>query len=198
VDHREALADLVRSGWVVAGVGDWAVALRSPDGSSVARVCPFDPAYDAFVELCRRCAGHPWLPRIERVTALDGGASVVVLEWLAPVPAAEAQEVLSRWEDNPVRVAAVAVDAEFRASTPWWDGIDLNPGNVRRSVDGRLTLIDIFCMDGAALYRQVLDDPADVRRRFPGRCDHLLDIPYLARETPPSELDALRAAWLEG
>jgi hypothetical protein len=34
---------------VPCGVGDWAVALRSPEGTVVARVCPFDPAYRAFV-----------------------------------------------------------------------------------------------------------------------------------------------------
>ena len=183
---------------MVCGVGDWAVAARSPDGGSVARVCPFDPAYEAYVELCRRCEGSPYLPRVESSRELAGGASVTVLEWLAPVPEQEARELLARWERDElpeVRAAAIGIDAERRAATPWWDGIDLNPGNVRRTAAGHLALIDIFCMDGAALYRQVLDDPGDVRRRFPGRCAHLLDIPYLARETPPDQLGALRAAW---
>ena len=30
---------------IPCGIGDWAVALRSPDGSLAARVCPFGPAY---------------------------------------------------------------------------------------------------------------------------------------------------------
>jgi AcrR family transcriptional regulator len=56
---------------------DWAVALRSPEGTLVARVCPFDQAYWAFVDLCRECAGNRWLPRIELAAGLEGGGSVV-------------------------------------------------------------------------------------------------------------------------
>jgi hypothetical protein len=47
------------------------VALRSPEGTVVARVCPFDPAYWAFVDLCRECAGNRWLPRIELAAGLE-------------------------------------------------------------------------------------------------------------------------------
>jgi hypothetical protein len=79
---------------------------------------------------------------------------------------------------------------------PWWDGIDLNEGNVRWSVDGRLTLVDVFCMDGAALYGQILEDAAVVRRAIPeNQRRHLLEIPYLARESSPAELHALQEAW---
>jgi len=70
---------------VPCGVGDRAVALRSPEGTVVARVCPFDPAYPAFVDLCRECAGNRWLPRIELAADLEGGGSVVFLEFVAPV-----------------------------------------------------------------------------------------------------------------
>ena len=42
-------------------VADWAVALRSPEGALIAKVCPFDPASAAFVDLCREC-----------VSAIDG------------------------------------------------------------------------------------------------------------------------------
>jgi hypothetical protein len=65
-------------------VGDWAVALRSPEGALAVRVCPFDPAYWAFVDLCRECAGNRWLPRIELAAGLEGGGSVVFLEFVAP------------------------------------------------------------------------------------------------------------------
>jgi hypothetical protein len=44
LSHRQVLAELAIQGWVPCGVGDWAVALRSPQGTLVARVCPFDPA----------------------------------------------------------------------------------------------------------------------------------------------------------
>jgi hypothetical protein len=62
LSHRQVLAELAAGGWVPCGVGDWAVVLRSPEGTVVARVCPFDPAYWAFVDLCRECAGNRWLP----------------------------------------------------------------------------------------------------------------------------------------
>ncbi len=79
---------------------------------------------------------------------------------------------------------------------PWWDGIDLNAGNVRRALDGRLTLIDIFCMDGASLYAQVLADSRVVRERMGEEHNrHLLDIPFIARESTPEEIEALRRAW---
>jgi len=62
LSHRHVLAELATAGWVPCGVGDWALALRSPEGTVAARVCPFDPAYPAFVDLCRACAGNRWLP----------------------------------------------------------------------------------------------------------------------------------------
>ena len=61
------------------------MALRSPDGTVVAGVCPFDPAYRAFVDLCRECAGNRWLARIELAADLQGGGSAVFLEFIAPV-----------------------------------------------------------------------------------------------------------------
>src|SRR5260370_488391 len=83
LSHRQVLAELAAGGWVPCGVGDWAVALRSPEGTLVARVCPFDPAYWAFVDLCRECAGNRWLPRIELAADLEGGGSVLFVELAA-------------------------------------------------------------------------------------------------------------------
>jgi hypothetical protein len=84
LSHRQVLAELATQGWVPCGVGDWAVALRSPEGTVAARVCPFDPAYWAFVDLCRECAGNPWLPRIELAAGLEGGGTVTFLEFGQP------------------------------------------------------------------------------------------------------------------
>lgn len=201
--HRDALSALVLAGWLPCGVGDWAVALRSPAGRLAARVSPFDPAYAAFVELCRRCGANRYLPRVELSLALEGGGSLTVLEFVAPAPEAPARQLVRRWQQDEgdaalrsLKVAALAVDRECRPRVPWWDGIDLHPGNVRRSAAGRLVVIDIFCLDGAALYGQLLDDAAVVRRRIPeGQRRHLLDIPYLARESSTDRLHALRAAW---
>jgi hypothetical protein len=107
LSHRQVLAELAIQGWVPCGVGDWAVALRSPQGTLVARVCPFDPAYWAFVDLCRECAGNRWLPRIDLAAGLEGGGSVVFLEYVAPVDHPVAGQFAEQWQ-------ARADDAEFQ------------------------------------------------------------------------------------
>ena len=203
LSHRQVLAELIGRGWVPCGAGDWAVALRSPEGVLVARVCPFDPAYSAFVDLCRRCIGNRWVPRVELATDLEGGGSVVFLEFVAPVEEAVAVQVAERWrtgagdaEFEEVRRTARMIDAEYRKSTPWWDGFDMNSAHIRRAVDGRLVLIDIFCMDGASLYGKILEDLAEVHRQIPPeRMRYALEIPYIARESSPAEISALRKAW---
>lgn len=127
LSHRQILAELALQGWVPCGVGDWAVALRSPAGTLAARVCPFDPAYAAFVDLCRECAGNRWLPRIELAADLGGGGSVVFLEWAAPVGHPVVKQFAGLWPDRAddpefqemSRVARL-IDAEYRKSTPWW------------------------------------------------------------------------------
>lgn len=198
--HRDAASVLVLAGWVLCGAGDWAVALRSPGGRLVARVCPFDPAYEGFVELVRRCPGNPYLPRVEHHRGLRGGGTLTVLEHLPAAPPAAAAALVERWHagEDPVlralRTVAEAVDEECRARVPWWDGMDLNAGNVRRTEDGQPVLLDVFCLDGRALYDQVLADAAVVRARVPAS-EHLLEIPYLAREFRVGELAAVRAAW---
>lgn len=202
--HRQVLAELIGWGWVPCGLGDWAVGLRSPHGSHVARVCPFDPAYAAFVELCTRCAGNRWLPRIEMAAELEGGGSVAVLEYLSPVDPERAALVTDQWNAGDdgdaelarVRRSALQIDAEYRSSTPWWDGLDLNSAHIRQAVDGRLVLIDVFCMDGASLYGQILQDVTAVHRLMPReRMRYALEIPYIARESSPAEISALRHAW---
>ncbi len=201
--HREALIELIRLGWSPCGVGDCAVGVRSPSGLLVARVCPFDPAHPAFTELCDRCPRNPYLPCIELAVALEGGGALTVMEFLAPVGSAVAVGVARRWRDGDgdsdfevMRREALAIDGQYRARVAWWDGIDLNEGNIRRALDGRLALVDLFCFDGATLYGQILEDAATVRRRIPeDQRRHLLEIPYLARESSVDELQALRRAW---
>jgi hypothetical protein len=98
LSHRQVLAALATDGWVPCGVGDWAVALPSPEGSLVARVCPFDPAYWAFVDLCRECAGNRWLPKIDLAADLEGGGSVVFLEFVAPVGHPVVKRFAEQWQ----------------------------------------------------------------------------------------------------
>lgn len=200
-DHRAVQAHLITQGWAVCGVGDWAVTLRCPDGHSVARVAPFDPAYPAFVELCRRAAGSPHLPQVHADVALDGGGQLTVMEFLRAAPAEVAAQVRRSWEagDDPllaqVRAVAEEINAEAARSRPWWDQIDLNDGNVRLSAAGQPVLIDVFCVDGAAIYAALLEDPAELARRIPaGERRHLAEIAYISRTSTPQEIAALRAA----
>jgi hypothetical protein len=183
-------------------VGDWAVALRSPEGTLVARVCPFDPAYPAFVDLCRECAGNRWLPRIELAADLEGGGSVVFLEFVAPVDHPVVKQFAEQWraragdaEFAEVRRAAQMIDAEYRKSTPWWGGYDLDDAHIFRAAD-RPVLIDVFRMAGTELYDAILEDVARVYRRIPReRMRYALEIPYIARENSTAEILALRKAW---
>jgi len=203
LSHRQVLAELATAGWVPCGVGDWAVALRSPEGTVAARVCPFDPAYRAFVDLCRECAGNRWLPRIELAAGLEGGGSVVVLEFVAPVDHPVHGQFAEQWraragdaEFEEVRRAAQMIDAEYRESTPWWGRCDLDDAHIFRAADGRPVLIDVFCMAGTELYRAILEDVAEVHRRIPReQMRYALEIPYIARENSAAEILALRKAW---
>ncbi len=202
LSHRQVLAELAIRGWVPCGVGDWAVALRSPDGAFAARVCPFDPAYWAFVDLCRACAGNRWLPEIELAAGLEGGGSVVFLEFVAPVDHPVTGQFAGQWraragdpEFAEVRRAARMIDAQYRASTPWWGRCDLDDAHIFAAA-GRPVLIDVFCMAGTELYRAILDDVAEVHRRIPReQMRYALDIPYIARENSAAEILALKNAW---
>ena len=78
-----------------------------PEGTVVARVCPFDPAYWAFVDLCRECAGNRWLPRIELAADIEGGGSVVFLQFVAQVDHPVVKQFAEQWR-------ARAGDAEFQ------------------------------------------------------------------------------------
>jgi hypothetical protein len=116
---------------------------------------------------------------------------------------AVAGQVAGQWrtaagdaELEQARRAAQMIDAGYRKSTPWWGRCDLNEAHIRRAADGRLVLIDVFCMDGESLYRNILHDAAGVHRRIPReRMRYALDIPYIARESSTAEILALRKAW---
>src|SRR6516225_4006747 len=56
-----------------------------------------------------------------------------------------------------VRRAAQRIDAEYRKSTPWWGGYDLDDAHIFRAAD-RLVLLDVFRMGGTELYGKILKD----------------------------------------
>ncbi len=200
--HREAAKRLLADGWNVCGIGDWATVWRSPDGTQVARVSPFEPAYEVFVELCHGLAGNPLLPRVDFDAPLGGGGRLTVLEFLLPVGSAEADGVVERWAaalpDDPiteVRRKAEQLDAEAATSIPFWGGLDHNPGNVMKNASGELKLVDLFYAAGLEIYRVLLEDPAKIAEAFaPDRREYILDIAALARMSSPDEIAALRTA----
>jgi len=200
--HREASGRLLADGWNVCGIGDWATVWRSPDGTQVARVSPFEPAYEVFVDLCHGLEGHPLLPRIDFDAPLGGGGRLTVLEFLLPVGSAEADGVVERWAaalpDDPiteVRRKAEQLDAEAATSIPFWGGLDHNPGNVMTNVSGEPKLVDLFYAAGLEIYRVLLEDPAKIAEAFPSdRREYICDIAAVARMSAPDEMAALRAA----
>jgi hypothetical protein len=138
-------------------------------------LCPFDPAYAAFVDLCRECAGNRWLPRTELEVDLEGGRSVVFLEFVAPVGHPVVKQFAEQWRARAgdpgfqeLRRAAQRIDAEYRESTPWWGRCDLDDAHIFRAAD-QPVLTDVFCM-------AVPGDPRRRRRGAPpdsGRADAL-------------------------
>src|SRR5581483_7045936 len=128
------------------------------------------------------------------------------LEYVAPVDQVTAGQVAGKWKHGTgdahfeeLRRAARKIDAKYRSSTPWWDGFDLNSAHVRKAADGRLVLIDMFCIDGASLYGKILEDVTEVRRRIPrDRMRYALEIPFIARESSAAEIRALNQAWTRG
>jgi hypothetical protein len=56
------------------------------------------------VDLCRECAGNRWLPRIELAAGLEGGGSVVFVEFVAPVDHPVVKQFAEQWRaraDDP-------------------------------------------------------------------------------------------------
>ena len=198
-DHRDVEHVLRGDGWTPCGAGDWAVALRSPDGTAAARISPFDPTGPCTADLYERAAGTRRVPLLLALRRLVGGGDLQVLEWLAPVPQPDAvafQQALAVPRPDLAGFAAVLaeVHAQARHALPWCGPLDRNPDNVRRASDGRLVLLDPFYADGPALYATAGTDPdrlvalvPESQRRF------MLDIP-LAASGPwdPVAREALR------
>jgi hypothetical protein len=127
---------------------------------------------------------------------------VAFLEFVAPVDHPVVKQFAEQWraragdaDFQEVSRAAQMIDAEYRKSTPWWGGYDLDDAHIFRGA-GRPVLIDVFRMAGTALYDAILEDAAEVHRRIPReRMRYALDIPYIARENSTAEIIALRKAW---
>ena len=180
-DHRVAARALEEAGWQPCGTGDWAFVFRSPSGTRAARLSPFDPCAPYTARFYREAADTREVPRLDLERGLDGGASLLVLEYLTPVAEPVARAFLAAVSD-PGATTLGAILARVHASAlrelPWCGPLDDNPANVMRASDGRLVLTDPFFADGPRLYGSILTDAAAVARSLPpDRRRHLLDIP---------------------
>ena len=168
-DHTEAEAALVAAGWTPCGAGDWAIALRSPDGRAAARISPFDPAGTYNVALYREAADTGLVPRLYGHRRLAGGGDLQILEFLEGVPEAEAEAFTRQVQESGGRLLEVARRIHERLSDalPWPGPLDFNPTNVMRRADGRLLMMDLFALDGLTIYRTAATDPDRFVELFP-------------------------------
>ena len=200
-DHRDAEQALFAAGWIPCGAGDWAIALRSPDGTAAARISPFDPTGPYSAALYREAAHTRQVPELFAHRRLTGGGDIQVLEWLRPVPADEAVAFHRAIAMQAPEVAEL-VDAVRRVhdraprELPWCGPLDANPANVMRAANGRLVVADPCYADGPNLYAAAATDPdlvvaliPEAERRF------MTEIP-LAASGPcePGAQEAMRAA----
>jgi hypothetical protein len=163
-DHRDAEQSLSAAGWTSCGAGDWAIALRSPDGTAAARISPFDPTGPYSAALYREAAHTRQVPELFTHRRLAGGGDLQVMEWLRPVPEDEALTFHRAIAMRAPHVAELVdvvhrVHERARRALPWCGPLDNNPANVMRTADGRLVVTDLFYADGPNLYATAAADP---------------------------------------
>ena len=171
-DHRDAEQALRAAGWTPCGAGDWAIALRSPDGTAAARISPFDPTGPYSAALYREAAHTRQVPVLFAHRRLTGGGDLQVLEWLQPVPEDEAVAFHRAIAVRAPHVAELVdvvrrVHDRARRELPWCGPLDHNPANVMRAADGRLVVADLFYADGPDLYATATCDPDRVVALIP-------------------------------
>jgi hypothetical protein len=200
-DHRDVERVLRDAGWAPCGAGDWAIALRSPDGRAAARISPFDPAAPYTVALYREAAHTRQVPRLFAHRRLVGGGDLQIMEWLEPVDTDEAagfHRALAAREPEVAELADVVrrVHERGRREFPWFaPKLDDNPDNIMRNLEGRLVAADLFAADGPRLYAAVVDDPdlvvttiPEPERRF------MTELPLTnTGPWPPDVREAMRA-----
>jgi hypothetical protein len=199
-DHRDVGRVLVAAGWSPCGAGDWAIALRSPDGAAAARISPFDPTAPYSAALYREAAHTGQVPELFAHRRLVGGGDLQIMEWLRPVPEHEAaafhRAIMTRAADVAELVDIVRrIHERARRELPWCGPLDNNPANVMRATDGRLVVADLFYADGPNLYLAAATNPDLVVARIPeGERRFMTEIP-LAGSGPwePGAQEAMRA-----
>ncbi len=171
-DYLDVERALIGDGWTPGGVGDWAFALRSPDGAVAARVSPFDPTGPYSAALYSQAAHTRQVPRLFAHRRLSGGGDLQMLEWLEPVSREEGVAFQRALAEASPEVAELAmaiqrVHEQARRELPWCGPVDTNPANVMRAGDGRLVVTDLLYADGPNLYATAWSDPDLVVARIP-------------------------------
>lgn len=203
-DHHQADHAFRSAGWIPCGAGDWAIALRSPDGKLAVRISPFDPTGPYTATLYQAAVHTGQVPRLHAHRRLSGGGDLQVMEWLAPASEPDAVGFLQAVVEGATPAEDLAqivraVHSRALAELPWCGPLDVNPANVMRGDDGRLVVTDLFYADGPALYAQAMTAPEafvatmpEEERRF------MTEIPLAASGPwPDAERKALRRALAE-
>jgi len=200
--YRDVEAMLLAAGWLPCGAGDWAFALASPDGETVARISPFDPVGPYTARLYQQAAGTGLVPRLHSHLRLAGGADLLVMERLTPVEESAAQDFLERFARAAVERAALTplaeivhrVHADAQRELPWCGPLDTNPSNIMQAADGHLVMIDPYYADGPRLYEQAAQQPDHFVTTIPAaQRRHLTEIPLAwSGPWPEAEREALR------
>lgn len=203
-DHRDAERLLLGRGWSCCGAGDWAIALQSPDGTTGARISPFDPTGPYTAALYQQAARTRQVPELFDHRRLVGGGDVQVLEWLEPVPEEQAHAFHQAVVDHSPQVAELAailrrVHDRARRELPWCGPLDHNPANVMRGLDGRLVVIDPYYANGPDLYATAQTDPDRVVARIPEAQRRFMTNIPLAESGPwsPAARESMRVALAE-
>ncbi|WP_229074998.1 hypothetical protein [Actinoplanes sp. DH11] len=201
VNHRDVERTLLAAGWTPCGAGDWAIALRSPDGTTAARISPFDPTGPYTAALYRQAWHTRQVPELFAHNRLAGGGDLQVMEWLRPVAEDEAvafhQAIAGRAPQVAELVDVVRrVHEQARRELPWCGPLDHNPANVMRAADGRLVAVDLFYADGPNLYTTAATNPDLVVAKIPeAERQFMTEIPLTASGPwEPEARDAMRAA----
>lgn len=161
------------SGWDVIATGDWSWVYAAPDRASVWRISPFDPAFDAFAELCLT-AENPHLPRIEAIHHHRAGGTSTIMERLERLPEAEAGDWLanlaSAAEGSVADLRQLLQHHADRSTIPLFAGIDTNPANVLvRPADGVVVFTDAYWVNGPQLLELVKTAPRRAVDAYPAR-----------------------------
>ena len=158
------------AGWRVIGEGDWATALADPSDEICARIVPFDPAYRIFADEVLAGPPNRFLPRIDAILPLARDGYVVLMQRLWPVDEALAHSFcdalgpldgrrdppppsgLFTGADDPdllrliARVKAMLATGAARYRL--WGGSDVRVGQILRTRDGGLKLVDPVYLAG--------------------------------------------------